>query len=203
MPPSPSGGTRPGLSSPCPISGSIGLALMGATDAAAAYATCFARFTVQVDSACVLTVVPSPAAAKWHYAALWSAVAMQHQNWQVRRCAQQPCRGSRRRATPTHGRHRQQPHPTYRPLLQGCPTYQLPGGVLATARDQTAAGVAAAIANALGTSLFGNMGDSTHSFSTVAGAELQGDSLTLHTLAPANTLTFSVVTVGSRCFVSP
>lgn len=79
----PSGGPPP--AGGCPVTGSISLALATATDPAAAHATCFARFAVQVDSSCRLQVVPAPAASRWQYSSVWSAVAVpQLRNMQAR-----------------------------------------------------------------------------------------------------------------------
>lgn len=60
----------------CPLAGQISLALTSAVDANSPYATCFARFVVQVDASCALTVVPAGAAEKWSYSAVWSPVAV-------------------------------------------------------------------------------------------------------------------------------
>lgn len=68
-------------SSACPLEGNASVALTSA--AADAYATCFARFTLKVDSACRLWVVPAPAAGGWSYSAVWSPVPLQDTNPQA------------------------------------------------------------------------------------------------------------------------
>ena len=78
----------PAQPSSCPLAGSIQLTLVGASDPAGAYpsgyATCFARFAVEVGPGCELLLVPPPAAARWLYSSLWSPVPTQQRNMQVR-----------------------------------------------------------------------------------------------------------------------